>query len=55
MKYKVILNIFIADKLLKSGFIPVEFTPSKKVRGKAAFVFEDTQEFQEALKRLSNN
>lgn len=55
MRYKVILNIFIADKLLKAGFIPVEFTPSKKIKGRAAFIFEDTPEFRQALKELSNN
>lgn len=26
-RYKAVLNIFMADRLLKAGFIPVEFKP----------------------------
>lgn len=52
-KYKAILNIFMADRLLKAGFIPVEFKPSRRERGRAAFIFEDTPEFRAALRKLS--
>lgn len=52
-KYKAILNIFMADRLLKAGFVPVEFRPSRKERGKAAFIFEDTAEFKRAVQELS--
>jgi len=54
MKYKVILNIFMADRLLKAGFIPVELKPSSRKRGQAAFIFEDTPEFRKALRELSH-
>lgn len=53
MKYKVILNVYIADKLLKAGFVPVEFTMSKKIENRVAFVFEYTDEFKVTLDKIS--
>lgn len=52
-KYTAILNIFMADRLLQAGFIPKEFKPSRKKRGKAAFIFEDTTELRRAIRELS--
>jgi len=53
MKYKVILNVFIANKLLKEGFVPIKFEMSRKVEGRVAFVFENTEEFQAELTKLA--
>lgn len=53
-QYKAIINIFMADRLLKAGFVPIEFKPSSKKRGHAAFIFEDTPEFRKALRELSH-
>lgn len=53
MNCKTILNIHMADKLIKRGFKVVEVKPSSKFRGRAAFLFENTPEFQKALKELS--
>jgi len=52
-KYTAILNVFMADRLLKAGFIPVEFKPSNKHRGKVAFIFEDTKELRQSMRKLS--
>lgn len=54
MKYKAILNIRIADLLLKAGIVPVEFKPSSRLRGRAAFIFEDTSEFRKAFQELTH-
>lgn len=51
-QYKVILNIYMANKLIKEGLQVVEVKPSSRVRGRAAFIFEDTAEFQQAFKDL---
>lgn len=55
MKYKHILNIRMANRLLKAGFIPVEFTLSKTLRGRVAFVFKETDELIRAMQELSEN
>lgn len=54
MRYKAILNIRIADLLLKAGFIPVEFKPSSRLKGRAAFIFEDTSAFRKAFQELAH-
>lgn len=53
MRFKAIINIFMADRLLKAGFVPVEFKPSSRKRGQAAFIFEDTPEFRKAFRELT--
>jgi len=53
MKYKHVLNIRMANKLLWAGFIPVEFTLSRSFRGRVAFVFEETDELIQAMTDLS--
>lgn len=55
MKYKHILNIRMANRLLKAGFVPVEFTLSKTLRGRVAFVFEETDDLIRAMQRLSKS
>ncbi|MEI3596742.1 MULTISPECIES: hypothetical protein [unclassified Oceanobacillus] len=52
-KYKAILNIYMADKLIKAGFSVIEVKPSSQIRGRAAFIFEDTAEFRKAFRELS--
>jgi len=51
--FKVILNIYMADRLIKAGFNVVEVRPSSARRGRAAFIFENTPEFKTAFERLS--
>lgn len=52
-KHKAILNIHMADKLIKQGFKVVEVKPSSRIRGRAAFIFEDNASFQQAMKDLA--
>lgn len=53
MQRKVVLNIQVADKLLKRGHSLIEVKPSTKVKGRAAFVFERTPEFDRDLWDIS--
>lgn len=53
MKTKIILSLHIADELIKKGFPVIEVKPSRKVRGRVAFVFELTPEFDAALTEIS--
>lgn len=53
-KCMAILNLFMADRLLKAGFVPVEFKPSSRERGKVAFIFEDTPELRQSIRLLSH-
>lgn len=52
---KGIFNIYMASKLLKNGLTILDVKPSRTARGRAIFFFEDTPEFQKALKELSYN
>lgn len=52
-RFKAILNIHMADKLIKAGFQVVEVKPSRQIRGRAAFIFEETDEFIRAMRELS--
>lgn len=52
-RHKAILNVHMADKLIKAGFPVVEVKPSSQLRGRAAFIFEDNDEFQQAMKDLA--
>lgn len=54
-QYKVILNVHMADKLIKAGFQVVEVKPSSQIRGRAAFIFEHTPEFNQAMYDLAYN
>lgn len=54
-RFKAILNVHMADKLIKAGFNVVEVKPSSQIRGRAAFIFEDNDEFQQAMKDLAYN
>lgn len=51
---KVILNLHVADELIKKGFRVVEVKPSTKLQGRTAFLFNRTPEFETALSSLSN-
>jgi len=53
MVTKCILNIRIADELVKRGFRIISVKPSSKIRGRAVFAFEDTKEFQEAFEEIT--
>jgi len=52
---KVILNVHVADKLIKRGFQVIEVKPSTKVRGRAVFIFNNTPEFSEAMQDITKS
>ncbi|MFD2923880.1 DUF5659 domain-containing protein [Halobacillus naozhouensis] len=50
---KVILNVHVANRLIKKGFSVIEVKPSTRVKGRAVFIFQNTPEFSEALKDIT--
>ena len=52
-QYKAVLNVHMADKLIKAGFPVVEVKPSSQIRGRAAFIFEHTPKFNQAMYDLA--
>jgi hypothetical protein len=54
MTRKVILNLRIANELVKQGFTIVDVKPSNRIQGGAAFIFEVTPAFNRPLNNLSN-
>ncbi|HWO74378.1 MAG TPA: hypothetical protein VNM69_00515 [Bacillus sp. (in: firmicutes)] len=53
MERKIVLNIRVADELLRRGHTVISVKPSTKVKGRAAFVFKVTPEFERDLTELS--
>jgi hypothetical protein len=54
MERKIILNVKVADALIRRGFPVQSVKPSNKLKGRTAFVFDATPEFSEALTEISN-
>lgn len=52
-RYKTILNIHMADRLLKAGHKLVELKPSNSMRGRAVFIFEYSEELDRDMYRLA--
>ena len=51
-KSRLIFDAKIARKLLKQGFVVIDIKPNRENTEKSIFVFENTEEFQQALTQL---
>ena len=51
-KSRLIFDAKIARKLLKQGFVVIDIKPNRENVDKSIFVFENTEEFQQALTQL---
>ena len=49
---RLIFDAKIARKLLKMGFVVIDIKPNRENTDKSIFVFENTEEFQNALTQL---
>lgn len=48
-KSRLIFDARIARKLLKMGFVVIDIKPNRENTDKSVFVFENTEEFKQAL------
>jgi thymidine phosphorylase len=51
-KSRLIFDAKIARKLLKQNFVVIDIKPNRENTDKSIFVFENTEEFQNALTQL---
>jgi hypothetical protein len=51
-KSRLIFDAKIARKLLKQGFVVIDIKPNRENTDKSIFVFENTEEFKQALVKL---
>ena len=51
-KSRLIFDAKIARKLLKMGFVVVDIKPNRENTDKSIFVFENTEEFKQALTQI---
>ena len=51
-KSRLIFDAKIARKLLKQGFVVIDIKPNRENTDKSIFVFENTEEFQQALTEI---
>lgn len=51
-KSRLIFDAKIARKLLKMGFVVIDIKPNRENTEKSIFVFENTEEFKDALTQL---
>ena len=51
-KSRLIFDAKIARKLLKQGFVVIDIKPNRENVEKSIFVFENTEEFQQALTQI---
>ena len=51
-KSRLIFDAKIARKLLKQGFVVIDIKPNRENTDKSIFVFENTEDFQNALTQL---
>ena len=51
-KSRLIFDAKIARKLLKMGFVVIDIKPNRENTDKSIFVFENTEEFQQALTQI---
>lgn len=54
MKTKLIFNSFLAKQLLSRGHQIIDLQKDHKRKNGVVFVFEETEEFTEDLKRLTS-
>ena len=51
-KSRLIFDARIARKLLKMGFVVIDIKPNRENTEKSIFVFENTEEFKQALTQI---
>lgn len=51
-KSRLIFDARIARKLLKMGFVVIDIKPNRENTDKSVFVFENTEEFKQALTQI---
>ena len=51
-KSRLIFDAKIARKLLKMGFVVIDIKPNRENTEKSIFVFENTDEFKQALAQI---
>ena len=51
-KSRLIFDAKIARKLLKMGFVVIDIKPNRENADKSIFVFENTEEFKNALTEI---
>lgn len=51
-KSRLIFDAKIARKLLKMGFVVIDIKPNRENTDKSIFVFENTEEFKQALTEI---
>lgn len=51
-KSRLIFDAKIARRLLKMGFVVIDIKPNRENTDKSIFVFENTEEFKQALARI---
>ena len=51
-KSRLIFDAKIARKLLKEGFVVIDIKPNRENTDKSIFVFENTEEFKQALTQI---
>ena len=51
---RLIFDAKIARKLLKMGFVVIDIKPNRENTDKSIFVFENTEEFKQALTQILN-
>lgn len=50
--HRVVLSLNIANELIKRGFQVVQLKPSTSKRGHAAFLFDNTHDFEKVFNQL---
>jgi len=55
MKYKVILSLPLARRLLSKGFHIIDVEPSHRRKGKLAFIFEFSEELDAEMTRYAKD
>ena len=53
-KSRLIFDAKIARKLLKQGFVVTDIKPNRENTDKSIFIFENTEEFKQALETIMN-
>ena len=53
-KSRLIFDARMARKLLKMGFVVIDIKPNRENTDKSIFVFENTEEFKQALAQIVN-
>lgn len=51
--HKLVFSIHVANELAKKGFRITEVKPSRKYKGYAVFIFENTPEFMKEFVRIT--